>query len=73
MQNKVRELCTLAWYPDLSDLITGIIFTNQNAIIKAIFMQKENTNEDKKNQSKPEETTQSNTVQDEKVTEAFLW
>ena len=34
-------------------------------------MQKENQNEDQKNQSKPEETTQPNSNQDEKVTEAL--
>jgi hypothetical protein len=34
-------------------------------------MQKRNKNEDQKNQSKPEETTQPNSGQDEKVTEAL--
>ena len=34
-------------------------------------MQKGNKNKDQKNQSKPEETTQPNSNQDEKVTEAL--
>ncbi len=57
-------------YPDLSDLITGIIFTGQNNHSN-YFMQKRNPNEDQKTQSKPAETTQLNSSPDEKVTEAL--